>query len=104
MRAVAVEVKDLVAEYGGVNSSEHGDGLARSEFNREIFGDDLYEAMREVKGLFDPDNVHEPRQDRRRAGDDRQPARRGAAAGPARCAPSWSSTSSAGCAARPTAA
>ena len=60
MRAVAVEVKDLVAEYGGVNSSEHGDGLARSEFNREIFGDDLYEAMREVKGIFDPGNIMNP--------------------------------------------
>jgi FAD/FMN-containing dehydrogenase/Fe-S oxidoreductase len=60
MRAVATEVKDLVAEFGGVNSSEHGDGLARSEFNRSIFGDDLYEAMREVKGLFDPDGVMNP--------------------------------------------
>jgi FAD/FMN-containing dehydrogenase/Fe-S oxidoreductase len=60
MRAVATEVKDLVAEYGGVNSSEHGDGLARSEFNRSIFGDDLYEAMREVKALFDPANVMNP--------------------------------------------
>ncbi|WP_208542889.1 FAD-binding and (Fe-S)-binding domain-containing protein [Nocardioides euryhalodurans] len=60
MRAVAVEVKDLVRECGGVNSSEHGDGLARSEFNRELFGDDLYEAMREVKGLFDPDNIMNP--------------------------------------------
>ena len=60
MRAVATEVKDLVAEFGGVNSSEHGDGLARSEFNRSIFGDDLYEAMREVKWLFDPDDVMNP--------------------------------------------
>ena len=33
--------------------------------------------------LFDPDDVHEPRQDRRRAVDDRQPARRRAAAAPA---------------------
>ncbi len=54
MRAVAVEIKDLVREYGGANSSEHGDGLARSEFNRELFGDELYEAMRDVKALFDP--------------------------------------------------
>ena len=54
MRAVAAEIKDLVREFGGVNSSEHGDGLARSEFNREIFGDELYGAMREVKQLFDP--------------------------------------------------
>jgi len=60
MRAVAVEVKDLVAKYGGVNSSEHGDGLARSEFNRDIFGEDLYQAMREVKGLFDPRGVLNP--------------------------------------------
>ena len=60
MRTVAEAVKDLVAEYGGVNSSEHGDGLARSEFNREIFGDELYEAMREVKQLFDPGNVMNP--------------------------------------------
>jgi FAD/FMN-containing dehydrogenase/Fe-S oxidoreductase len=60
MRAVAAEVKGLVTEYGGVNSSEHGDGLVRSEFNREIFGDDLYAAMREVKRLFDPANVMNP--------------------------------------------
>jgi FAD/FMN-containing dehydrogenase/Fe-S oxidoreductase len=60
MRAVAKEIKDLVAEYGGANSSEHGDGLARSEFNREIYGDELYEAMRAVKRLFDPDNLLNP--------------------------------------------
>jgi FAD/FMN-containing dehydrogenase/Fe-S oxidoreductase len=60
MRAVAEEVKDLVREYGGVNSSEHGDGLARSEFNREIFGDELYEAMRTVKRIFDPENRMNP--------------------------------------------
>ncbi|HYQ64616.1 FAD-binding and (Fe-S)-binding domain-containing protein [Actinophytocola sp.] len=60
MRAVAEQVRDLVREYGGVNSSEHGDGLARSEFNRELFGDELYEAMREVKALFDPAGVLNP--------------------------------------------
>lgn len=60
MRAVAEEIKDLVREFGGANSSEHGDGLARSEFNRELFGDELYEAMRQVKHLFDPDNRMNP--------------------------------------------
>ncbi|WP_338597418.1 FAD-linked oxidase C-terminal domain-containing protein [Saccharopolyspora sp. SCSIO 74807] len=60
MRAVAEEVKSLVTAYGGVNSSEHGDGLARSEFNREIFGDELYEAMCRVKRLFDPAGTLNP--------------------------------------------
>lgn len=60
MRAVAEEIKNLVVEFGGVNSSEHGDGLARSEFNRELFGEELYEAMRQVKRLFDPENVLNP--------------------------------------------
>ncbi len=60
MRAVAEEVRDLVVEFGGANSSEHGDGLARSEFNRALFGDELYEAMREVKALFDPHGILNP--------------------------------------------
>ena len=60
MRAVAEEVRELVLEYGGVNSSEHGDGLARSEFNRRVFGDALYAAMQETKRLFDPENRMNP--------------------------------------------
>ena len=60
MRAVAEQMRDLVLEFGGVNSSEHGDGLARSEFNRAVFGDNLYEAMQEMKRLFDPDNRMNP--------------------------------------------
>ena len=60
MRAVAEEILELVVRYGGVNSSEHGDGLVRSEFNQRIFGAELYEAMREVKALFDPDGRLNP--------------------------------------------
>ena len=54
MKAVAVAVCELVTEYGGMNSSEHGDGLARAEFSRRLFGDELYGAMCDVKRLFDP--------------------------------------------------
>ncbi len=60
MHAVAEEVLDLVLRFGGVNSSEHGDGLVRSEFNQRIFGDELYEAMRETKRLFDPKGLLNP--------------------------------------------
>ncbi len=60
MRAVAGEVAELAMRYGGVNSSEHGDGLARSEFNPQLFGPDLYGAMREIKALFDPGYLLNP--------------------------------------------
>jgi FAD/FMN-containing dehydrogenase/Fe-S oxidoreductase len=60
MREVADEIAELVLRYGGVNASEHGDGLVRSPFNRRMFGDELYEAMREVKRLFDPRGLLNP--------------------------------------------
>ncbi len=60
MRAIAEQVRELVLEYGGVNSSEHGDGLARSEFNRRVFGAELYAAMQETKRLFDPESRMNP--------------------------------------------
>ena len=60
MRSIAEQIRELVLEYGGVNSSEHGDGLVRSEFNRSIFGDELYAAMQETKQLFDPANRMNP--------------------------------------------
>jgi FAD/FMN-containing dehydrogenase/Fe-S oxidoreductase len=57
MRSIAEQIKDLSIEFGGALSGEHGDGLARSEFNRELFGNTLYEAFREVKRTFDPHSL-----------------------------------------------
>ncbi len=50
----------LAVKYGGAMSGEHGDGLARSSLNPQIFGPVLYQALREVKQLFDPDNRLNP--------------------------------------------
>ena len=66
MAAVADEIATLVADFDGVNSSEHGDGRVRSPFNPRVFGDELYAAMREVKALFDPDGRMNPGRDGRR--------------------------------------
>jgi FAD/FMN-containing dehydrogenase/Fe-S oxidoreductase len=60
MAAVADEIATLVADFDGVNSTEHGDGRVRSPFNPRVFGDDLYAAMRQVKALFDPDGRFNP--------------------------------------------
>lgn len=60
MRSLAEGVRDLVREYGGALSGEHGDGLIRSEFNRDVFGPVLYEAFRTIKRAFDPDGLLNP--------------------------------------------
>lgn len=51
---------ELVRKYGGSWSGEHGDGLIRSQKNRELFGETLYEAFREVKRAFDPHGLMNP--------------------------------------------
>jgi len=58
--AIAAEVSDLVLEYGGALSGEHGDGLVRSPFQEKMYGTVLYQAFRELKRAFDPHNLMNP--------------------------------------------
>jgi FAD/FMN-containing dehydrogenase/Fe-S oxidoreductase len=60
MRRIMTDVTDLVLAFGGSLSGEHGDGLVRSEWNRKMFGPVVYEAFRQIKRGFDPDNVLNP--------------------------------------------
>ena len=60
MRAIAEECFDLVREYKGSHSGEHGDGIARSEFNEPMFGARLARAFERVKDLFDPTGLLNP--------------------------------------------
>jgi len=46
---------NLVIKYGGSLSGEHGDGQARAELLPKMFGDELIEAFREFKAIWDPD-------------------------------------------------
>jgi FAD/FMN-containing dehydrogenase/Fe-S oxidoreductase len=58
--AIAQDSAELVLEYGGSLSGEHGDGLVRSPFMRQMFGDAIYEAFREIKRTFDPLGILNP--------------------------------------------
>ena len=60
MRAIAEEAFELVRQYKGSHSGEHGDGLVRSEFHDEMFGSRLVSAFEEVKDTFDPQGVMNP--------------------------------------------
>jgi FAD/FMN-containing dehydrogenase/Fe-S oxidoreductase len=49
------EACDLVLEHGGVPSGEHGDGQQRAELLPKVYGEELIEAFREFKRIWDPD-------------------------------------------------
>ncbi|MFB6133860.1 MAG: FAD-binding and (Fe-S)-binding domain-containing protein, partial [Halanaeroarchaeum sp.] len=60
MHAIAEDVTDLVLEHHGAFSGEHGDGMARTEFNPKMYGPRLWEAFKAVKTAFDPDWLLNP--------------------------------------------
>jgi FAD/FMN-containing dehydrogenase/Fe-S oxidoreductase len=60
MQGIARDVAELVVEFGGSLSGEHGDGLARSEFLPLMFGPEILELHRGVKAVFDPDGRMNP--------------------------------------------
>jgi hypothetical protein len=49
------EASDLCLSYGGSLSGEHGDGQAKGELRKKMFGPELIEAFREFKTIWDPD-------------------------------------------------
>jgi FAD/FMN-containing dehydrogenase/Fe-S oxidoreductase len=58
--AIANDIADLVLEFGGALSGEHGDGYVRSPFMEKMFGKQLYEAFRTIKRAFDPHGLLNP--------------------------------------------
>ena len=58
--AIANDVSDLVLEFGGALSGEHGDGLVRSPFMRKMYGDVIYDAFCAIKKAFDPHGIFNP--------------------------------------------
>jgi FAD/FMN-containing dehydrogenase/Fe-S oxidoreductase len=57
---IADRVTDLVVSFGGSVSGEHGDGRARTQWNRKLYGDRLWEAFGDLKSAFDPDWLLNP--------------------------------------------
>jgi len=54
------EVNDLVLKYGGSLSGEHNDGLVRGPWLEAQFGTQILGLFRDVKHIFDPQNIFNP--------------------------------------------
>ena len=60
MVSIADEISDLVREFGGSMSGEHGDGIVRGVWTEKMFGPQLYQVFRDVKNTFDPQGIMNP--------------------------------------------
>jgi FAD/FMN-containing dehydrogenase/Fe-S oxidoreductase len=60
VRLIAEETHEIVREFGGTHSGEHGDGILRSEFLETMLGRRMTAAYEEVKRTFDPDGIMNP--------------------------------------------
>ena len=60
LRSISQEVLLLTLRVGGSMSSEHGDGLARSEWLQQIYGGQVISAMKQLKQVADPDFILNP--------------------------------------------
>ncbi|MCG9972326.1 FAD-binding and (Fe-S)-binding domain-containing protein [Christiangramia crocea] len=59
-RNITADVAKLVKKYNGSLSGEHGDGRVRAEFIKLMYGEHLYQVLKEVKQAFDPHNIFNP--------------------------------------------
>ncbi len=62
MEAIADGVAQLAIEFGGTTSGEHGDGRSRTVYNRQLYGQEIWELFRSFKQGFDPDWLLNPGQ------------------------------------------
>jgi len=54
------EVNKLVISYGGSVSGEHNDGLVRGPWLEAMYGKDVLGYMKDIKKIYDPDNIFNP--------------------------------------------
>src|SRR5450631_2927944 len=58
--AFTEDMVDVVLGEGGSLKAEHGTGRVMAPFVRRQYGDELYDVMRQVKRLFDPEGLLNP--------------------------------------------
>lgn len=57
---IAKRVYPLVVSFGGSITGEHNDGIIRTPFLKEQFGNDMYELFKKTKTTFDPKGIFNP--------------------------------------------
>lgn len=58
---ISLEVFALVKKYGGSITAEHNDGLIRTPFLSQMFGEKMVAIFKEFKDIMDPENIWNPK-------------------------------------------
>ncbi len=58
---ISKEVYALVIKYRGSITGEHNDGLIRTPYLKQMYGEDIYVLFEKTKEIFDPENIFNPR-------------------------------------------
>ncbi len=58
---IAKQVYKIITENGGSITGEHNDGLIRTPYLGEMYGEKIIKLFEETKNIFDPQNIFNPR-------------------------------------------
>ncbi len=57
---VTEQVYQLIFKYGGSITAEHNDGIIRTPYLKEMYGEKIISLFTETKKIFDPDGIFNP--------------------------------------------
>lgn len=60
LEPVMRELIPIVLKYKGTMAGEHNDGMIRGPWLPAVFGDEMYAIFKQVKTIFDPQNIFNP--------------------------------------------
>jgi len=60
MQVLSQAIMEIAIRHHGTTTGEHGEGLARSHYNAQLYGARLHQAFRQLKSIFDAHNRMNP--------------------------------------------
>jgi len=60
IKEIAEKVFALTLQFKGSLTAEHNDGLIRTPFVKDMFGEEVYKLFEQTKQIFDPQNIFNP--------------------------------------------
>lgn len=57
---ISPKIYDIVLRFGGSITGEHNDGIIRTPYIKEMYGEKIYDIFQEIKAIFDPHNIFNP--------------------------------------------